>query len=81
VFEEVGGFRGIDKIASGDDMLLMHKIYERYTSGVQFLFAPTSIVRTQPMNDWRSFFNQRIRWASKADKFDDKRIFWVLVLV
>ena len=26
-FEEVSGFAGIDQIASGDDMLLMHKIY------------------------------------------------------
>ena len=25
-FFEVGGFAGIDTIASGDDMLLMHKI-------------------------------------------------------
>jgi len=29
-FEEAGGFTGIDNIASGDDMLLMHKIYKRY---------------------------------------------------
>src|SRR6185436_19655635 len=26
-------------------------------------------------------FHQRIRWASKADSYDDKRIFWVLLLV
>jgi hypothetical protein len=29
----------------------------------------------------RQFFNQRIRWASKADKYTDKRIFPVLLLV
>jgi hypothetical protein len=28
-----------------------------------------------------TFLNQRIRWASKADKYEDKRIFWVLVFV
>jgi len=33
------------------------------------------------MHDWKSFFNQRIRWASKADKYGDKSIFWVLALV
>lgn len=33
------------------------------------------------MPDWTSFFNQRIRWASKADKYKDKAVFWVLVLV
>ena len=39
------------------------------------------MVSTQPVKSWRGFINQRIRWASKADKYDDKRIFWVLVLV
>lgn len=79
VFDEVGGFRGIDNIASGDDMLLMHKIYVRYKKQVQFLFSTGSVVETQPMATWKSFLNQRIRWASKADKFNDKRILVVLL--
>ena len=29
-FYEVNGFAGIDHIASGDDMLLMHKIWKQY---------------------------------------------------
>ncbi|HKG68573.1 MAG TPA: glycosyltransferase [Segetibacter sp.] len=81
VFYEVGGFKGIDNIASGDDMLLMHKIYVRFKKQVHFLFAQMSIVETQPMRTWKDFFNQRIRWASKADKFDDKRIFAVLIFI
>jgi cellulose synthase/poly-beta-1,6-N-acetylglucosamine synthase-like glycosyltransferase len=81
VFEEVGGFKGIDKIASGDDMLLMHKIFKRYPKQIGFLLSREAIVETLPMLTWKAFFNQRIRWASKADKFDDKRIFWVLMLV
>jgi cellulose synthase/poly-beta-1,6-N-acetylglucosamine synthase-like glycosyltransferase len=39
VFYEVDGFKGIDNIASGDDMLLMHKIYSRYKSRVHYLFS------------------------------------------
>jgi cellulose synthase/poly-beta-1,6-N-acetylglucosamine synthase-like glycosyltransferase len=81
VFEEVGGFTGIDNIASGDDMLLMHKIYERYPGKVMFLKSKDVIVQTEPVHSIKEFFNQRIRWASKADKYDDKRIFWVLLLV
>ena len=80
-FYEVGGFKGIDNIASGDDMLLMHKIYERYPESVLFLKAAAAIVQTQPMHTLKDFFNQRIRWASKADKYNDKRILPVLVLV
>jgi len=33
VFYEVNGFAGIDDIASGDYMLLMHKNYERIPTG------------------------------------------------
>ena len=80
-FEEVGGFTGIDNIASGDDMLLMHKIYKRWPAKVMFLKSTDAIVHTAPVNSIKEFFNQRIRWASKADKYDDKRIFAVLLLV
>ncbi|MBA4139803.1 MAG: glycosyltransferase [Segetibacter sp.] len=81
VFDEVGGFAGINNIASGDDMLLMHKIYTKYPAQVNFLLSPNAVVETLPMPDWKAFFNQRIRWASKADKYNDKRIFGVLVFV
>jgi cellulose synthase/poly-beta-1,6-N-acetylglucosamine synthase-like glycosyltransferase len=80
-FDEVGGFIGIDNIASGDDMLLMHKIYKQYPDRVLFLNAKDAIVKTAAVNTISQFFNQRIRWASKADKYDDKRILPVLVVV
>lgn len=81
VFKEVAGFKGVDNIASGDDMMLMHKIFRKYRKQVGFLFSKEAVVSTTPMKDWGSFFNQRIRWASKADKFDDKRIITVLAFV
>jgi cellulose synthase/poly-beta-1,6-N-acetylglucosamine synthase-like glycosyltransferase len=80
-FEEVGGFTGIDNIASGDDMLLMHKIYKQWPDKVMFVKSKDAIVQTEPVHAVTAFFNQRIRWASKADKYDDKRIFAVLFLV
>ena len=80
-FMEVNGFKGIDSIASGDDMLLMHKIAKKYPRRVQFLKSKQAIVHTQPVQSLKAFFNQRIRWASKADKYDDKSILPVLVLV
>lgn len=80
-FYEVGGFTGIDAIPSGDDMLLMHKIYTRYPDKVFFLKSPSAVVSTNPETSWTALFHQRVRWASKADRYDDKRIFWVLLLV
>ncbi len=81
VFYEVNGFRDIDSIASGDDMLLMHKIWKQYPGKVNYLKSPEVVVSTQPMKSWRDLFNQRIRWASKARKYKDKRILPVLLLV
>lgn len=80
-FEEVNGFAGIDNIPSGDDMLLMHKIFKRYPDRVFYLKAREAIVSTASAISWKAFFNQRIRWASKADRYDDRRIFWTLLLV
>ena len=80
-FEEVNGFDDIDNIPSGDDMLLMHKIYKKYPAQVFYLKAKEAIVSTDPAATWKAFFHQRIRWASKADSYDDKRIFRTLLLV
>jgi biofilm PGA synthesis N-glycosyltransferase PgaC len=81
VFYEVNGFEGIDKIASGDDMLLMYKIVKKNPGRVHYLKSKEAIVATQPMKTWKDFFNQRIRWASKAAHYDDKKIIAALLLV
>ncbi len=80
-YQAVGGFAGIDNIASGDDMLLMHKIYKAFPDKVFFLKSKNVIVKTAAVENIKAFFNQRIRWASKAEKYEDKRILPVLFLV
>lgn len=80
-FLEVGGFKGIDNIASGDDMLLMNKIKKKYPSKIGYLYHQEAIVITEPMPTWRSFYNQRIRWASKTDSYKDKTLLPALLLV
>lgn len=80
-FWDVGAFQGIDCIASGDDMLLMYKMYKAYPQRIGFVKHPHAIVRTLPAQNFSSFMNQRIRWASKADKYEDKRLTAVLAFV
>jgi len=80
-FIEVNGFDGIDHIASGDDMLLMHKIRDKYPEQIYYLKSGDAIISTEPMKTWRAFINQRIRWASKARHYQDAKIIAVLVLV
>ncbi len=81
VFYEVNGFKGIDTIASGDDMLLMHKIATKYPSQTGFIKCPEVIVTTLPAASWREFFQQRIRWASKAMHYKSPKLFLALLLV
>ena len=80
-FFEVEGFKGIDKLASGDDMLLMYKIWKKYPDRVCYLKNRKAIIETEPMMTWKDFFYQRIRWSSKATYYQDWRISAVLVFV
>ncbi|GAA4743562.1 glycosyltransferase [Flavisolibacter ginsenosidimutans] len=80
-FEEVNGFAGIDKVATGDDMLLMHKIWKAYPQKVCYLKCKEAVVETTPMQSWKDFLLQRRRWASKTLVYDDWRIIVVLGFV
>ena len=80
-FIAVGGYQGVDHIASGDDMFLMHKMKQTLHKPVGYLFHPDAIVLTTAMDTWKGFILQRIRWASKARYYDDRSITWVLTLV
>jgi len=74
IFYAVGGFSGIDDLASGDDELLLQKIAERYPGRIGFLKRREAIVYTHAKHDLREFLQQRRRWASKSTKYKDKKI-------
>jgi cellulose synthase/poly-beta-1,6-N-acetylglucosamine synthase-like glycosyltransferase len=81
VFQEVNGFEGIDKVATGDDMLLMYKIWKDHPGKIFYLKNKEAIVSTQPMHTWKDFFTQRKRWASKTLVYDDYIIIAVLAFI
>jgi len=74
VFYEVGGFKGIDDLASGDDELLLQKVAVKYPGRIGFLKSREAIVYTHAKHTLREFMNQRRRWASKSTKYKDKKI-------
>ncbi|MCY7351247.1 MAG: glycosyltransferase [Cytophagaceae bacterium] len=74
VFEAVGGFAGNEHLASGDDEFLMHKVATRFPGSVQFLKNKSAIVRTEAHRSFRSFYQQRRRWASKWRHYRDARV-------
>jgi cellulose synthase/poly-beta-1,6-N-acetylglucosamine synthase-like glycosyltransferase len=80
-FYEVGGFKGIDDLASGDDELLLHKMAEKYGNKIGFLKNHDAIVYTQAKPTLREFIQQRKRWASKSTRYKNKSIIVLGILV
>lgn len=80
-FDAVGGYQGIDHLATGDDYLLMVKMNLQYPKGISYLKSKAATVSTPPQPNWSSFFAQRVRWASKSGKYSDPPLTSVLVLV
>ena len=81
VFYEVGGFKGIDDLASGDDELLLQKVALRYPGRIGFLKEREAIVYTHAKHTLKQFLQQRRRWASKSTHYKDKRIVALAVCI
>lgn len=73
-FYEVGGFIGIDDLASGDDELLLHKMAKAYGDKIGFLKNTNAIVYTHAKDSLREFIQQRKRWSSKSTRYKNKLI-------
>ncbi|RYZ61247.1 MAG: glycosyltransferase, partial [Chitinophagaceae bacterium] len=80
-FDGVGGFAKIDNIPTGDDMLLMHKIWKREPEKIAYLKSSEALVATAAVQTWREFIRQRRRWASKTMVYKDRRLIAVLGFV
>jgi cellulose synthase/poly-beta-1,6-N-acetylglucosamine synthase-like glycosyltransferase len=68
VFNEAAKFFN-DKYSSGDDVFLLHYISKKYKAS--FCKNTQAIVKTSAPDNMQSFFNQRIRWASKTTGYRD----------
>ncbi|MBM3431595.1 MAG: glycosyltransferase [Bacteroidetes bacterium] len=73
-FETVGGFQGIDQLASGDDVLLIEKFMNRFPGQIHFLKSSQALVKTQPCPTWKSLWQQRVRWVSKAGRYKNRQL-------
>jgi cellulose synthase/poly-beta-1,6-N-acetylglucosamine synthase-like glycosyltransferase len=79
IFYEVGGFKGIDDLASGDDELLLQKVAARYPGKIGFLKLYDAVVFTHAKHNLKEFMQQRRRWASKSVKYKDKKVVALVV--
>jgi glycosyltransferase involved in cell wall biosynthesis len=71
-FQDLKGFDGNDGIASGDDVFLLQKAIAQFPEKVHYLKSKNNVVITKPVNDWKSLFHQRVRWASKTGSYQSK---------
>jgi len=81
VFYEVGGFKGIDDVASGDDELLLQKVAAQFPGKIVFLKHYEAVVFTHAKHSLKEFLQQRRRWASKSVKYKDKKVVAVIVSI
>ena len=75
------GFKDIDHISSGDDMMLMHKMAKKFNGKIAYLKNKEAIVYTNTEKDFITFWHQRVRWTSKSTHYEDKRITAILAFV
>jgi cellulose synthase/poly-beta-1,6-N-acetylglucosamine synthase-like glycosyltransferase len=69
LFEQLHGFKGNNKMASGDDVFLLQKAMKTHPEKVHFLKSKDTIVYTKPVSSWAALFSQRVRWASKTSAY------------
>jgi cellulose synthase/poly-beta-1,6-N-acetylglucosamine synthase-like glycosyltransferase len=81
IFYEVNGFEGIDHLASGDDMLLMQKIAQRYPDRIAYIKNPAATIFTKAKPTLKSFLQQRIRWTTKSTSYQEWRVTFILAMV
>lgn len=78
VFTEVGGFSGIDHIASGDDDMFIQKVSKITRWRSAFSTSKTTYNYTSPPQGLREFINQRVRWSSKGGQYPDRLLSFYL---
>ncbi|MFH1006723.1 MAG: glycosyltransferase [Candidatus Latescibacterota bacterium] len=76
-FEEVGGFRDVAHLVSGDDDLLVQQIRARTDWKIRFAISRETFVRTVPERTWTGFVHQRMRWASKGLHYRPSLVFFL----
>ena len=66
IFNEIGGYEGIEHLKSGDDDLLLHKIKKNTNYNLKFLLDENATVYSYTPRSVKDFINQRLRFASKG---------------
>lgn len=81
VFYEVGGFLHNMNLSSGDDELLMQKMFQDTDYKIKFADIKDAVVKTKANNSLNEFYQQRKRWASKGLFYKNKFLILKLIFI
>lgn len=82
-FQQSNGYQGSEHLASGDDVFLLFKAWQKHSKLIHFLADSDAIVQTYTVKSWGQLLQQRTRWASKTRLYQNwfpKLIGWHLVI-
>jgi cellulose synthase/poly-beta-1,6-N-acetylglucosamine synthase-like glycosyltransferase len=71
-FQSVGGYKGLEHIASADDTLLIQRLHLAGRFRFKALFGRTAAIETRGPESLFAFCRQRVRWTSTEFSFEDK---------
>lgn len=69
VYEQLGGFGIYKNLHTGDDDLFLQRVRDETSWNITYATDRQSHVYNAPPDHWQTFFQQRIRYASKGFKY------------
>ncbi len=77
VFQSLGGYRGVQDVISGDDDLLLQKVWRSGRWRIRYMAEPEGAVETLPTKTVAGVFEQRKRWGSKTVHYNSLQVFFL----
>lgn len=78
-FFQAGGFG--NNSVDNDDELLMSRFVRQQLGRIDYAWEPHAVVYTKPVQTFKDFFQQRLRWAAKKGHYTDSTILVELVIL
>ncbi len=66
VYTGLEGFGPMRHIHTGDDDLFLQRVRDETSWEIRYAFDPESFVPNAPPDNWKQFYHQRLRYASKS---------------
>jgi cellulose synthase/poly-beta-1,6-N-acetylglucosamine synthase-like glycosyltransferase len=76
-FTDCGGYGGAGSVVSGDDDLLLQRIYKSKKWRVRYMTDPRGAVETFPAPTVKAVFEQRKRWGSKTVHYNTRQVIFL----